>query len=265
MPKCFVIQPFDNEKFDKRYKDVFEPAIRDAKFEPYRVDKDPSVVVPINEIESNIANSDVCLVEISTDNPNVWFELGYAIASDRKVVLICSDERERKYPFDVQHRSIIEYETQSQSDFEKARSEITSRLEAALSADNTSSDSAPRYVDSSLTAEGTPSKSTPKYVGSIILSVDESIAIVTFAQSIHDLEEDGTTIFELVERLKKAGTSKLNASSAVQSLLEKGFLERYKFTNSYDESCTQVRLTSEGMSWILDRVNDKVCGDDIPF
>jgi hypothetical protein len=108
MPKCFVIQPFES-RFDKRYDDVFAPAIVEAGLEPYRVDRDPGVSIPIEEIQAGIESSEACLAEISTDNPNVWFELGYAIASQREVVLICcSGERgDTRFPFDVQHRSII--------------------------------------------------------------------------------------------------------------------------------------------------------------
>ena len=37
MPRCFVIQPFDSGgKFDKRYLDVFRPAILAAGLKPYR-------------------------------------------------------------------------------------------------------------------------------------------------------------------------------------------------------------------------------------
>ena len=39
MGRCFVIQPFDQGPFDKRYDDVFAPAICDAGLEPYRVDR----------------------------------------------------------------------------------------------------------------------------------------------------------------------------------------------------------------------------------
>jgi hypothetical protein len=41
MPTCFVMQPFDAQIFDKRYQDVFAPAIIDAGLEPYRVDLEP--------------------------------------------------------------------------------------------------------------------------------------------------------------------------------------------------------------------------------
>ena len=51
MTTCFVIQPFDNGKFDRRYNGIFEPAIKDAGLKPYRVDRDPSTVIVIETIE----------------------------------------------------------------------------------------------------------------------------------------------------------------------------------------------------------------------
>ena len=47
MPRCFMIQPLDGKQYDKRYEDVFEPAIRDAGLEPYRVDRDLSTLAKI--------------------------------------------------------------------------------------------------------------------------------------------------------------------------------------------------------------------------
>ena len=63
MNSCFVMQPFDGGVFDKRYDDVFSPAIDDAGLKPYRVDRDPSVSIPIDEIESGIRRSELCLAE----------------------------------------------------------------------------------------------------------------------------------------------------------------------------------------------------------
>lgn len=37
MEKCFVIQPFDNDKFDKLFVEIFEPAILKADFYAYRI------------------------------------------------------------------------------------------------------------------------------------------------------------------------------------------------------------------------------------
>lgn len=56
MARCFVIQPFDNGEFDKRYDDILAPAIQKAGIEPYRVDRDPAALIPIETIEQTIKN-----------------------------------------------------------------------------------------------------------------------------------------------------------------------------------------------------------------
>lgn len=131
MATCFVIQPFDRGPFDKRFDDVFAPAIKAASLEPYRVDRDPGASVPIDDIESGIRGATACLADISEDNPNVWFELGFAIAARKQVVLVSRSDRS-KFPFDVQHRRIITYETESVRDFNELKTKITSQLQAAV-------------------------------------------------------------------------------------------------------------------------------------
>jgi hypothetical protein len=84
--RCFVMKPFDGGTFDKVYESVFAPAIRVAGVDPYRVDSDSSVGIPIQEIENGIRDSELCFADITTDNPNVWFELGFALAIPREVV-----------------------------------------------------------------------------------------------------------------------------------------------------------------------------------
>ncbi len=89
MATCFVIQPFDGGNFDNRCEDVFAPAIKESGFDPYRVDRDPSASIPIDEIQRGIKQAAVCLADITLDNPNVWFELGYALSAGKSVVMVC--------------------------------------------------------------------------------------------------------------------------------------------------------------------------------
>jgi hypothetical protein len=131
MENCFVIQPFDKGPFDKRYKDIIEPAIQNAGLNPYRVDEDPSVDIPINYIERGIINSIAVIADISEDNPNVWYEVGFARASEKPLVMICSKQKQ-KFPFDIQHRSIIIYSTESFSDFTDLKNQITEKLIAVI-------------------------------------------------------------------------------------------------------------------------------------
>lgn len=127
-PACFVIQPFDKGKFDKRFHDDFKPALKDAGFEAYRVDEDPAPDVLIDGIEDGIRRAPLVLADVTTDNPNVWYELGFAFALKKPVVLTC--EEGRRLPFDIQHRHVIHYQTESGSDFVRLRQQITERAEA---------------------------------------------------------------------------------------------------------------------------------------
>jgi nucleoside 2-deoxyribosyltransferase len=130
--KCFVIQPFDGNTFDRRYDDSFAPAIKKAGLEPYRVDKDFSTDIPIDQIEKEIKESAACLADITLDNPNVWYELGYAMASKIPFCIICSSERQNKYPFDIQHKSVISYRTDSKGAYLELEEKITKRLKAVI-------------------------------------------------------------------------------------------------------------------------------------
>jgi hypothetical protein len=129
---CFVIQPFDGGLFDQRYVDIFAPAIQDAGLVPYRVDHDPKVSIPIEDIEKGIQNSRLCFAEISLDNPNVWFELGYAVAYEKEVVMLCAEEKQVNMPFDVQHRTIIRYAIESRRDVDLLRKKIITKIQGYL-------------------------------------------------------------------------------------------------------------------------------------
>lgn len=127
---CFVIQPFDKGKYDRRYYDIIKPAIETCGFRAYRVDEDYSVEIPISTIESKILDASFVIAEISTDNPNVWFELGYALAHSKMVILMCSDERKSNFPFDIRHRNILRYHTESLIDFKECQKNLKKIINA---------------------------------------------------------------------------------------------------------------------------------------
>lgn len=133
MPTCFVIQPFYNGKFDKRFRDVYKPAIEATGLEGYRVDQDFRVGVAIKAIEESIRAAAICLADITADNPNVWYELGFAFAAGKPVLMVCSEERTgKKYAFDIQHRTILSHLPDSPSNFDKLRTTLGNRLKALI-------------------------------------------------------------------------------------------------------------------------------------
>ena len=93
--QCFVIQPFDSGKFDKRFEDVYRLAIEDAGLEAYRVDEILLPGVPIESIERGIKRAAVCLADITVDI-RMFGTTNFAYAIGKPVVLVCSAERAEK-------------------------------------------------------------------------------------------------------------------------------------------------------------------------
>lgn len=236
MATCFVMQPFDGgDKFDKRYADVFVPAIQNAELVPYRVDQDPEVSIPIQEIENGIRNAQICLAEITVDNPNVWFELGYAIACQKEVILVCSDERRTRFPFDIQHRAIIKYTTTSPSDFLKLQSQITAKLKACL------------QKAERLTTVSEISLLT-KVEG---LDQHEIVALAALAENL-DHPDDDATAFQIKRDMETSGFTKVATTLALKSLIQKELLEAGSFQDQSDgEYYIGYKLTDQGWNWIM--------------
>lgn len=235
MGTCFVMQPFDKDVFDQRYEDVIAPAIRDADLEPYRIDQDPKVSIPIQDIEAGIREADICLAEITKDNPNVWFELGYAIACRKEVVLICSKERKERFPFDIQHRTIITYNTGSPRDFETLRGEITQKVRAYLKKAET------------LTTISEISK-TAKFEG---LDQHEIVCLAAIAENLEH-PQDHVSVYLIKRDMETAGFTKVAATLALASLLQKGFVEQGSYgDHDVREYYTAYSLLEPGWKWIL--------------
>ena len=233
MGTCFVVQPFDGGRFDKRYEDVFAPAIRAAGLEPYRVDRDPGVSVPIDDIQGGIEAAELVLADVTTDNPNVWFELGYAIAARRDVVLLCSDERKTKFPFDVQHRNIVQYSTESSSDFEALRQKIEARIEATL----TRSASLGRVaITQSLAAvEG--------------LEQHHMATLIAVAEEVDD-PTSGVSVYQIRTSMENAGFTKIATTLGLKALSDMGMLESFEEGDDFGNSFVAYRVTDVGMAWL---------------
>jgi hypothetical protein len=238
---CFVIQPFDGGgAYDKRYSDVFEPAITAAGLDPYRVDRDPSAEVPIQSIEEGIRAADVCFAEISTDNPNVWYELGFAFAAGRPVVLVCATDRAR-FPFDIQHRNVIRYATDSTSDFDEAKDQITERIRAVVE------------LRANVAHAAVPSVVAPQSG----LSPQQLSALVVIGQRT-GLGPTSMSAYELTNEMSSVGFTEIATTLAVRGLLHLGYVEDLDVREREDdEPDLAFRATEQGMDW-LDENQDKL-------
>jgi nucleoside 2-deoxyribosyltransferase len=230
---CFVIQPFDTGgKFDKRYVDIFAPAIRDADLEPYRVDNNPAANVSIDEIENGIRRAAVCLADVTDNSSSVWFELGYALASKKEVCLVCSEERFWKYPLNVKHRSIMKYRLETADDFASFQDQITIRLKAIIA----------KLQQLAIVAAQCPIKETED------LLRHEMIVLVSITAN---LEGSGRSVRHglIKEDLERLGYNNLALNIGLEGLLARGMISGSDEWSSNDP-CLTYSLKSSGIDWI---------------
>jgi hypothetical protein len=235
--QCFVAQPFDGGEFDKRYNQVYKAAIEAAGLDPYRVDCDPSVSIPIEAITTQIKSSSAFFVDITTDNPNVWFELGLAIAHLQDPCIVCAEAR-TKFPFDVQHRSIIRYKTEAPADFDDLRDRITNRLKA--------------IVKNQTTVEVVEERLVQKVNFGAGLSDVEVLAMTTIASQT---KYRGGCVFDdvIYNDMEKIGYSQMGTSVGFRRLSRRNFIELSQLSNGY----RGINLTEAGWEWVdenLDRL-----------
>jgi hypothetical protein len=118
--------------FAKGYDDTFEVGIQGACLElgykAVRVDHQAFVGDIVSEIKTLIKRSVAVIGDLSESRPNVLYEIGFAHASRRKVVQICSTTMDN-IPFDVRNNKTIRYEKGQTT---RLKSNLTRELRAIL-------------------------------------------------------------------------------------------------------------------------------------
>jgi hypothetical protein len=105
---CFMMMPFASPLGDY-YSKIYKPAIEKAGLRPVRADTDIfGTGKIIDQIWSGINAAKVLVAELTTRNPNVFYELGLAHALEKPVVLVSSNESD--IPFDLKHIRVIYYD-----------------------------------------------------------------------------------------------------------------------------------------------------------
>jgi hypothetical protein len=105
---CFVMQPFAPPLGDY-YEKIFKPAIEKAGLQPVRADAEIFATGKIiDQVWRGINAAKVLVAELTTRNPNVFYELGLAHALRKPVVLVSSNEAD--VPFDLHHIRVIYYD-----------------------------------------------------------------------------------------------------------------------------------------------------------
>ena len=261
-PTCFVIQEFDDGgMFDKRYIETIEPALIDAEVQPKRADKILGLQPVIQKIETAIQQASICVAEVSTDNPNVWLELGYALAINKPVVILCDKQIRNRLPFDIQHRPVILYTTDSKSGYDELERRIKEEVIGQIELDEN--------VVSTPTIKGGADELEDLK--------DYEVAILTVLLASWPRNSDGVSYWELEMTLKSTKHNDLALGLGINNLINKELIEKSTQWEGTENEAFTYRVTPNGIIW-LDKRKDKLelaknlpkddptfIDDDIPF
>ena len=125
-PTCFVIMPYRRKNgidFDKVYMKVIEPAISEMEINCVRSDKITRGGSIHRDMFTHIADDEVAVVDVSTLNPNVMYELGVRHAT-RRAVTVMIGEKGIQMPFNIAGYRTIEYDPKDESCYDETRKSI---------------------------------------------------------------------------------------------------------------------------------------------
>lgn len=127
---CFVVMPFA-APIGTYFQRIYEPAIRKAGLRPIRADADIfGTGKIIDQIWSGINAAKVLVAELTSRNPNVFYELGLAHALQKPVVLVSSNEND--VPFDLKHIRVIYYDVNDPFWGEKLIDKVAENVVSAI-------------------------------------------------------------------------------------------------------------------------------------
>lgn len=130
--------------FEEKYIDIMEAIKDEIKKNSYNLQlaKSGDIFNPlasrniVTNIRDQIENADLLVVDISKKNPNVFYELGIAVALNKKIISICSEESRiveynKVLPFDIAADETIFYE-EGYRPIKKLAIEVGNRINAIL-------------------------------------------------------------------------------------------------------------------------------------
>jgi hypothetical protein len=122
---CFVMMPF-SEQYDRIYREFIVPAVADAGLTAVRADEIANPGFIMEQIRVAIQQSRLCIADVSDHNANVLYELGFAHAANKPVVVIANEIGQ--LPFDIAAVRVIRYGTDLMSGRRMLRQAIAREL-----------------------------------------------------------------------------------------------------------------------------------------
>ena len=115
---CFLVMGYGKKTdykrgrtidLDKTYNNILKPLIEELGMECVRSDEIIHSGIIDKPMFNQLISADIVIADISTYNPNAFYELGVRHALKPYTTIIISEDK-LEYPFDIQHSVIYKYE-----------------------------------------------------------------------------------------------------------------------------------------------------------
>lgn len=204
--KCFIIIPF-SAHYESIFEHVLKPALAELDVDAF-ISKDvKGMEWPFIKIHDGIKNSRFCIADITEPNENVMYEIGYASALDKKIILIWDKSRRASNPsFDVNYFHGEPYNSQEDKTWSyKLARVIKGHFEVEL-------------------AKPTGEKPSGKKRDDIALD-DLSLKIIA-AIAVAKAQHQIIGVNSMIELMVELGSDRVDVSLTLDDLLRKEIIDR---------------------------------------
>ena len=193
----------------------------------------------------------------------MWYELGYARAAGKETLMVCSAERESgKYPFNIQHRTVVSYTSEAPQDFTALQEKITERLRELSHSDRL-------LKDRALNQQVAPVAGLSQAAMTVL------VAIVSESGT----DDGNVSVWSAQQNANKAGQTNMGFALGLRQLKARAFVRVvYEETFAGNDS-NALQLTDPAWEWIeanqdlfilkhqeaSDFLSTEISSDDIPF
>lgn len=128
-PTCFVIMPFSEAWSENVYKNLIEPAVNEVNLKCIRGDE----IERTGQLNSNIFKTlqkvGLVIAEISSPNPNVYYEIGVADTLGKETLFLYDPGKNNKIPAD---KVDVHYSEYSQTNLPEAKERLKNELQKII-------------------------------------------------------------------------------------------------------------------------------------
>jgi hypothetical protein len=217
-PFVFVLMPFD-QQFDDIYKLGIKATCEDLNTYCERVDEQFFEENILERIYNQIRKADIIVADLTSKNPNVFYETGYAHALGKKVILLTQNPED--IPFDLKHYSHIIYEGK----IIKLKEELKKRVNWLIKHPNINV--LPNELNIELFINGVALQTGTK------IKIDEKYGFFYGA------------VYHSKEALKLKIDIHNNGTEVFESMLKIGIITQYDFSSNSDKDEKRIIRLSE--------------------